>query len=190
MAELNRLTGIPEKIGKEWISIAYMQAICAQVGLNIKNWRFDNGIDLEIGSSRPLGEKKISNFSICIQLKSTENWKAEENGHIKYDIPIKTYNQLIGDSVLPQYLVLFTLPPDLNSWVKYQWERENHKHVIEVRHMAYYLSLKGKSAISNTSKIRVEVPLANKLTAEMLAKLYKDHLETAEDWLFNQKGGN
>ena len=135
--------------------LSYIKAFIQSL-LNIKNWKFDNGIDLEIGSSGPVGKGNIRNTSLSIQLKSTECWNAEAHGYIKYDIPVNTYNQLRDASVSSQYLVLFTLPSDLNSWVKYQWKQENHEHVIEVRHMAYYVSLKDKPAISNTTKISIE----------------------------------
>jgi hypothetical protein len=182
-----RSTGTPETTGKEWMSLAYMRVICAQAGLNIKKCEFDNGIDLDIGSCKPTEQNSIANAFIAVQLKSTENWQVENNNFIKYDLPIKNYNQLrLNNSLVPQYLVLFTLPPQTSHWVTYKFEYTEHKHVVEIRHMAYYFSLKGEPETENTTTIRVQIPINNKLTAEVLTDLYQQVANPS--WATNQRG--
>ncbi|MDD5327956.1 MAG: DUF4365 domain-containing protein [Phycisphaerae bacterium] len=186
MVEFQRLEGIPETTGKEWMSLAYLRAICAQAGLNIRDWKFDNGIDLNVGSSKPIGSNGIANVFLALQLKATERWKVEGDGHIKYDLPIKNYNQLRRESLCPQYLVLFALPSGVGNWIKYQFEHINHEHVVEMRHMAYYLSLLGQPAVENTETIRIDIPVKNKLTAEVLINLYQAFAK-AQLWVTNQR---
>ncbi len=184
MIEVQRLNAIPVAIGKEWMSLAYMQAICAQAGLNINKSVFDNGIDLEVGSNRAIGNLHIRNAYLSIQLKATENWEVDGEGCIIYDLPVKNYNQLRSNvSITHQYLVLFTMPSKTDSWVQYQFEDENHEHVIELRHMAYYLSLKGMPQKSNIASVRVKIPSINRLTTKKLLEMYKRYLNEQEYWI-------
>lgn len=186
MPEFRSLSGIPEKIGKEWISLAYLRAICAQAGLNIFELKFDNGIDLDVGSSKPINKVCSANTFISLQLKATKNWAVDSNDNIKYDIPIKNYNQLRVESVQAQYLILFTLPPEQNDWIKYQFEHD-HEHVVEVRHMAYYHSLKGLPKVSNNTKVRIHIPSKNKLTSLALRDLFIKHSTEIHSWITNRK---
>lgn len=186
MTEFEQLNGIPETTGKEWMSLAYVQAVCAQARLNVCSWNFDNGIDLNVGSIRPTGCNEIANVFISLQLKSTASWKVEDGGYIKYDLPVENYRVLRLRSICPQYLVLFTLPSERTDWIKYQLEYETHKHVVELRHMAYYVSLKGKPETENKETIRVEIPTNNQLTAKALIGLYQD-CAAAQAWATNQR---
>ncbi|HBR19315.1 MAG: hypothetical protein A2Y13_09845 [Planctomycetes bacterium GWC2_45_44] len=183
--EIQRLTGTPEPIGKEWMSVAYMRAICAQAGLTISAPIFDNGIDLHVGSYKPIGGSGIANAFLALQLKATESWTVGSNNCIKYDLPVKNYNLLRANSICPQYLVLFTLPSEINHWITYQFEHTEHKHVIEMRHMAYYLSLAGKPEVENAETIRVSIPIGNKLTADVLKNLYQQFAQ--QSWATNQR---
>lgn len=173
MSGNQRRTGIPEAIGKEWMSLAYLRAICAQTGLNTGRHEFDNGIDVFVGSIKPMDG--IANANLFFQLKSTCDWQVVDDT-IKYDLPVKNYDQLRRESVAPQYLVLFTLPEDCSSWVKYQYDLMGHKHVIELRHMAYFLDLKGFPATENEGTIRVSFPVTNQFTAEALLRMYSEYV--------------
>jgi hypothetical protein len=186
MPEADRLTGTPENIGKEWMSVAYMRAICAQVGLNLSRWEFDNGIDWAIGSIQPIDNNSLANFSVGVQLKATENWQVEDDGCFKYSLPVKNYNLLRCESHIPQYLIVFTLPSELESWVKYRWQPGSHDHIVEIRHMAYYLSLRGQPPTDNEKTITIRIPVSNVLTSEVLRSLYEQHSQNAFSWATNQ----
>ena len=184
MTEPIRLNGLPENQGKEWMSLAYMQAICAQAGLNISQTRFDNGIDLHVGSTKPISG--MANVFLYLQLKSTETWKVENDGFIKYDLPVENYKQLCEKSTSSQYLVLFTLPTGCHNWVKYNLENENHLHIVELRHMAYYYSLEGLPATKNKKKVRIKVPAQNHLTSQTLIRLFNIAIQELS-WVKNLK---
>jgi len=164
-----------------------MRAICAQAGLNIKQHEFDNGLDLEITSVRPENGGAYANVTVSFQLKATERWDVNGADHISYDLPVKNYNQLRQESITPQYLVLFTLPNEQDDWIKYRFEQDDHKHVVEIRHMAYYLSLKGKPKINNQKTIRVNIPVINKLTSQALMELYQSQITQTHSWITNQE---
>jgi hypothetical protein len=187
MPEFQRLNGIPENIGKEWMSLAYLRAICAQVGLNMSRAEFDNGIDWYIGSIPSLNGESLANSFLAIQLKATQNWQVEDGGFFKYNLPIKNYNLLRTESRSPQYLVVFTLPSNLESWIKYQWESVDHEHIIELRHMAYYLNLRGLPATDNQESITIQIPVSNKLTSQVLGQLYREHVQSELSWVTNQR---
>lgn len=52
-SRIEALKAIPEPTAKEWVSVAYLEAIAAQAGLNSKRPRWDSGIDIEVGSDKP-----------------------------------------------------------------------------------------------------------------------------------------
>lgn len=108
---------IPETHAKESVSLAYLAAIIAQAGLNVRTWNWDDGIDLEIGSSKHIDGLCLPTLALPFQVKSTEDWKVS-NGLIAYRLKLAAYERLRATGQMyPQYLVLYTLPRDREQWV-------------------------------------------------------------------------
>lgn len=168
------MKAIPVTSAKEWVSIAYVEAIAAQVGLNIKNVRWDDGIDIEVGSNKAMfGNARFRNLYLPLQLKATENWEVKD-GTIAFRLKASNYVQLRDSSFPPQYLVLYTLPHSRAHWIV-------HKPAAsEFRHRAYFFSLDGQPELRKTAtgKLResrvVKVPAKNLLTAISLLRLYRE----------------
>lgn len=191
MASLQTYKAIPKTTGEEWMSLAYVRMICAQVGLNIGRTEFDNGIDLIVGSSKPIGGKSISNLYVALQLKATINWTVRA-GLIKYSLDAKNYVQLNASSVMDQYLVLCTLPHPRAHWLTNHPGDNNsplcpaHEHAFSVfSNGVYYLSLANLPALGDNPKTgkpyknkTVSIPISQRLTAISLYNLYKTALES------------
>lgn len=190
MSTLTPYMGIPESTSEEWMSLAYVRIICAQVGLNISKTEFDNGIDLQIGSTKPIGGICIANLFIALQLKSTVNWEIAD-GVIRYSLEAKAYNQLAANSVMDQYLVLCTLPRTRSHWLthlhgngtKPACPSHTKPHSI-FSNGVYYLSLADRDPLGDNPRTgkpytrkTVSVPVSQRLTAIGLHKLYKAALE-------------
>jgi len=165
---------IPESIAKEWISVAYVQAIAAQVGLNISEIRWDDGVDLKIGSTKPVTpDFDWQNLWICLQLKATSNWDVED-GKIKYFLKQHNYDVLRKKSISRQYLVLYTMPQD-RSRARWFCHRDEHSELVG---KAYFLDLLDAEGVKPRKNGRprsgrtVTVSTANRLTATTLHNLY------------------
>ena len=94
---------IPENKAKEWVSLAYLEAITAQVGLNVKSPRWDDGLDLEIGSTKPAVDGfDWRNLFITLQVKSTEYWEVKD-GKIAFFLKRSTLRptprKVVGEAI-------------------------------------------------------------------------------------------
>src|SRR5437764_1157825 len=129
---LDHASPIPKNMAQEWVSIAFVRALCAQAGLNISSWEWDDGLDLTVGSAKKgYAGIKIRNVKFHLQLKSTADWEAK-NGKIAFRLKTLKYNQLADISVDPQHLILYTLPPVRHRWV----ETKTDNYVLN--HCAYF----------------------------------------------------
>ncbi len=160
--------------------MAYLEAIAAQAGLNSKRPRWDSGIDIEVGSDKPMfGNLRFPNLYISFQLKATENWKVVD-GAIDFRVDSATYDRLRdGDRIWPIYLALYTLPHSRAHWIVSGTE------CAEFRDKAYFVSLKGLPelrALPNGKRRgsrTIRVPVANRLSAASLLRLYREACEVA-----------
>lgn len=183
---LRAVTAIPSSTAKEWISVAYMQAIAAQAGLNTKAPNWDTGIDIEVGSDKALyGNVKLPNYYLSFQLKATHDWRISD-GVIRFRLDADTYTRLVDPvRIWPIYLVLYTLPRSRPHWIV------SKRDYTEFRNKAYYVSLQGQPKLQTladgtTRTTRtISVPTANCLTAWSLLKLYQQECEK----LFGHWGG-
>lgn len=170
---------IPENMAKEWISISYVQAIAAQVGLNINDVRWDDGVDLNIGSTKPVVQGfTMRNLWVSLQLKATEHWEVAD-GFIKFFLKQSNYDQLRAPSITRQYLVLYTLPCNKGRpW----WIQQQPEHV-DFASRAFFLDLLNAAELTPRKNGRkrtgktVQIPITNRLTAHSLHKLYSEAAE-------------
>ena len=135
-------------------------------------WVWDDGVDATVGTTRETGgAKAIQNVMLTLQLKSTRNWKIE-NDAIKYPLSAKNYRKLIGKSTCSQFLVLYTLPKDRADWIR------TEDDCTRFRHLAYYLSLEGAPSIPEKQKKRtVTVPICNVFDARSLIGLFESEVK-------------
>jgi hypothetical protein len=173
---------IPETHAKECISLAYLAAICAHAGLNIRRWDWDDGIDMEIGSSKQVAGTCLPSIGIPLQVKATARWEVNNNS-IAFPLKASNYTRLREEGLmLPQFLVLYTLPQEREKWIAYE---EDH---CKLYHTAFYLNLAGEQelvagpdGVTQETKT-VHVPLANRLTGPALLRLFNDACETIKGW--------
>lgn len=176
-------SAIPESIAKEWVSVSYVQAIAAQIGLNIKSAKWDNGIDLELGSLHPVAtDFQWQNLWISLQLKATCDWQIK-NGNICFFLEQKNYDCLRRRSVSRQFLVLYTMT---GTGARSMWLR-HRSDCTQLAGQAYYLDLLNAPELALRPDGRrrtgrtVRVPVANRLTASSLRALYEQSAKwTAE----------
>lgn len=176
---ITRPDAIPETHAKERLSLAFLHALTAQAGLNIRRWEWDDGIDLEVGSNKPMyGDFVFSSYHIGLQVKATENWSIRD-GKIAYPLKSKNYERLrIPNKFNPEYLILHTLPTERDRWLCHQVDH------TDILHHAYYLDLSSLPALvpdahGHLQETRtVHVPVENILTGQKLFHLFESACES------------
>jgi hypothetical protein len=154
---------------EESLSIAYVKAVVSKAGATIELVPQDYGVDVSVRKIASMRGKRMDmGVAFDCQLKSTINWE-EKNNHLIYDLEVDTYNKLLfrrENSSSPCILVILCLPRDENLWLSTTDEG------LILRRCCYYIHLEG-NLTSNTSKIRIKIPLENKLTPSAIIQLIK-----------------
>jgi hypothetical protein len=99
-----------------------------------------------------------------VQLKATAQEVLGPNV-LAFPLPVKNYDELRLPSAVPRILVVLRLPPTVRQWL------EQTEDQLLCRHAAYWLSLTGRPATTNTTSITVALPRQQMLTAEGLRGL-------------------
>lgn len=159
---------------KEEFQYAYVCALAAHAGLNRGEFRVDDdSIDITFQARGDFGPGRRRSPMIQIQLKCTSQDLISDEV-IKYQLKIKNYNDLRGDDVVvPRYLAVLLVPEDVDKWIVH-----NGDH-IGLFNTCYWLSLRDAGPTGNSEKITVDVPLAQRLTADTL-RLMMDRASAGE----------
>jgi hypothetical protein len=150
----------------EQLSRAYAQAVAAVCGCVWSAPVPDYGTDLTLRQVT-LRQKKWSEVGppLNIQLRSTSGATVTPT-HVVYDLDANTYKLLRRATVgVPIILVLLVLPAERAEWIHHTEDR------LELRRCAYWLSLRGWPASTNTSSIRIQIPRVNQFTPAALTRI-------------------
>jgi hypothetical protein len=139
---------------KEQFSHAYVRAVASVAGFTLAKPEVDDdSIDLIIAQRG--GGGTVRSPRVEVQLKCTERPLAQ-NGTLSYPLILKNYDDLRAENVLvPRILVVLCVPEDLADWV------EHTERQMLIRRCAYWASLRGLAATTNTASVTVHIPLAN-----------------------------
>ncbi len=150
---------------KEQFSIAYVQAIAAQLGLKSSfEVVDDDSVDISFKGTGFKGGKS-RNPMIEVQMKCTSQ-DVVKGDVIKYALKIKNYNDLRGEDVtVPRYLMLLIVPDKPEDWSKFC-----EKGITLYNH-CYWASLRYMPATKNTTSVSVELSIEHKVTDESLMRL-------------------
>lgn len=149
------------------LSLAYLHAVAASGGFSVDIPSVDaDSVDAEI-----CGKGKIDNTcfkdspKIQIQLKASINAVINPDGNFAFSLPLKNYDELRADTLLPRLLVLLALPKDQADWLIH------HPDKLILQKCSYYLNLKGFPASPNQGSQTVYIPSTNMLTPGALKTL-------------------
>ena len=154
----NELLSVADQ--EEALSRAYARAIAARAGYTTADYDYDRtGVDLRIQSGglvRP---------AIEIQLKATVNLDGPMEGHYRFPLKRKNYDELIGLTQTPRILLVLDLPRDRGEWMTVTAD-----HLI-LRRRAYWLNLRDYGETTNVSSVTVRIPETNVFDIESLRYL-------------------
>ncbi|MEL7355813.1 MAG: DUF4365 domain-containing protein [Cyanobacteria bacterium J06560_6] len=157
---------------KEAFSYAYIKQISAAIGYecNVKDRAKDNvGIDLSIEVPGEL--ERCLSPQVEAQVKCTSQ-NCIKNSVLTYsDLSPANYARLIYPSpYVRQLLIVVVVPADPNDWIKVL-----RQSAVETKTMAaaFWISLEGKPKKTNKSSVSVKIPVANRLTPEVLREILR-----------------
>ena len=160
---------------KEALARAYVAAVAGRIGMTCSYRDFDYGIDVTLNDVRERARRtrsgkryNESGHKLDIQIKSATIAKTAtvRDEEIVYDLDVDTYDDLREPKVgTPRILVLLVLPES----------EEEQLHQTEnslcLRQCCYWLSLKGKEAVKNRFKVRLELPRENVFSEDALRRI-------------------
>ncbi|QYJ69108.1 DUF4365 domain-containing protein [Flavobacterium litorale] len=167
-----------EQLIKEHLSNGFIGILAANKGFMIDKPSVDYGVDYQLKKTTtytpPSGGTRYIQDSryIDLQLKATtENSVIYEPNLIKYDLEVKSYNDLVErqiNGIAPLVLILFVLPSNPQIWV------EVDEDEIKLRRHAYwYVPPKGSVLTNNIHRVRIEIPKVNMLGIDCFSDLHQ-----------------
>jgi hypothetical protein len=135
---------------KEEFSLAYIRAVATVAGYHTSRLDFDqDSVDLLIASVGSRGTSRSPRLEIQAKCTS-QNLASDET--IAFPLPIKNYDDLRSDVLVPRILIIVTVPDDIGDWI------DQSEQQLIIRHCGYWVSLKGRPDTDNTECITVQVP--------------------------------
>lgn len=136
---------------------ALVTTLAAAAGLSCSKPDPDFGFDRNVESA--------SGEMIRLQIKTINAEPPIQANNLKYDLEVDAYERLRAPLTVRSYLVLVEVRAIQRDWVAaMDWG-------YILRRRAHYVSLLGSPATTNTSTVRVSLPLGNILTPAVLAAL-------------------
>ena len=143
----------------EQFSLAYIRAVAAQAGCQVTRPEPDtdsvDGVLMSGFGRRP---------RIEFQAKATSR-DILRDGSLHFPLPLKNYDDLRDDVLVPRILVVVLMPREEREWAR-QSEDE-----LCLRRCGYWLSLEGRPAVPNTSSVSIAIPTANVFARAQLCDL-------------------
>lgn len=162
---------LPRNIRMELLAKAYVRAIAAQAGCACDEFESDFGIDILIRGIVHLDNRYVDSGGLLeIQLKSTTTASVRiADGLIHYELLRKSYDRLRMEAKHRpiSLLVLYVMPENEDEWMIQQPDR------LTLQHCCHYMSLQGYPAITNPSKVVVEIPERNVFSVAFLQQLLR-----------------
>ncbi len=148
---------------KQQLSFAYIHAVAARAGFACERPDVDDdSVDLVIAAQGRINDRAIlKSPRIELQVKATAVDELS-NGHLAFPLPLKNYNDLREETLVPRLLVVLQLPLDADRWLA-----QSEEEMIS-RRCAFFVSLLGRPESENKSKVTVHVPRVNRITVESL----------------------
>lgn len=144
---------------KARFSLAYINAVAARAGYDVVEPKVDidsvDGMLLTHYGRRPRLE---------FQAKATARDVVGDE-FVTFPLPMKNYDDLRMDVIVPRLLILVVLPERAEEWLSHSEEE------LILRHCGYWLSLAGQPERENTKTVTVHLPREQRFNPEALHTL-------------------
>lgn len=144
---------------KSRFSLAWIEAVAAVAGYHLSEPSVDeDSIDGTLVGRE--GRRPRLEF----QAKATAA-SALADEHLLFDLPVKNYNDLRLETLVPRVLIVVHVPQAESEWL------QQSQAGLLLRHCGYWLSLLGMPETANQGTVRVRLPLANRFEPAALREL-------------------
>lgn len=144
---------------KSRFSLAWIEAVAAVAGYHLSEPPVDeDSIDGTLAGRE--GRRPRLEF----QAKATTAATLAD-GHLLFDLPVKNYNDLRIETLVPRVLIVVQVPQAESEWL------QQSEAGLLLRHCGYWLSLLGMPETANQGTVRVRLPLANRFEPAALREL-------------------
>jgi hypothetical protein len=147
------VAGMTENEQKQQLSVAYVHAVAARAGYACQIFNIDDdSIDVHVAARGIVHQKAVLRSPrIEIQLKATAQAVLRQD-HLAFPLPVKNYNELREEVLVPRLLVVLLLPEDDRLWIE-----QTEEQMIS-RSCAYWRTLFGHPETSNQTSVTVHLP--------------------------------
>ncbi len=116
--------GMTENEQKQQLSVAYVHAVAARAGYACQVMNVDDdGIDVQIAARGVIHHRAVLRSPrLDIQLKATAHPSLKQD-HLAFPLPLKNYNDLRDEVLVPRLLVVLLLPEDEQQWIEQTEDR-------------------------------------------------------------------
>ncbi|AXH97410.1 DUF4365 domain-containing protein [Ornithinimicrobium avium] len=154
-------TSSPTGQQKEWFSRTFLVGVAAAAGYPVEIRLNDvNGVDATVHDG---------GIQTDWQLKGTSAPEFSEDGETLYfDLDVRTYNLFIGDRNASAFLGVVLMPPDPRHWTA------TSRRSLNLRHGGYWQKITGMPATTNTSSIRIHLPMNQRLSPDEIRAIMTD----------------
>ena len=151
---------------KQQLSIAYVHAVAASAGYACQpTIADDDSVDVTIAAQGRVHQQSVLRSpKLEVQLKASSQNVLRKDG-VAFPLPVKNYEDLRSETMVPRLLVVFLLPDDPKEWLK-----QTEEQMITKR-CAYWCSLLGSPDTKNKSSVTVHLPRAQRLTVASLRRI-------------------
>ena len=143
----------------EQFSLVHIRAVAADAGYQVTRPEPDtdsvDGVLMADFGQRPRVE---------FQAKATSQ-DILRDGSLHFPLPLKNYEDLRNDVLVPRILIVVLVPREEHQWVNQTEDK------LCLHHCGYWLSLEGRPAVPNTSSVSVKVPTTNVFNRAQLCDL-------------------
>lgn len=144
---------------KSRFSLAWIEAVAAVAGYHLSEPRVD-----EDSVDGTLAGREGRRPKLDFQAKATAAAEFDD-AHLLFDLPVKNYNDLRIETLVPRVLVVVHMPAAETEWL------QQSQAGLLLRQCGYWLSLLGSPEITNRDTVRVRLPLANRFEPVALRAL-------------------
>jgi Domain of unknown function (DUF4365) len=159
---------LPQQTIEERLSVAHIQAIAARAGVLISKSDLDYGVDGTFRAVIRKGNRLTEEgYGLDFQLKASIHCQIEPL-HIRYDLEVKTYNDLAdrhqNQHAMPCILLLKVLSTNEADWLN------ANEDGVFLGGACYWAYLEGELS-SNKESVRIRVPRTKQFTPAALDRL-------------------
>jgi hypothetical protein len=156
-------SGMTENEQKQQLSVAYVHAVAARAGYACQVVNVDDdSVDVQLAARGIVHHKAVLRSpKVDVQLKATAQASLKRD-HLAFPLPVKNYNELREEALVPRLLVVLLLPDDDRLRL------EQTEDQMMSRSCAYWSTLLGKTETKNQTSVTVHLPRNQRFTVAAL----------------------